>query len=99
MKTHETELAHLLRFGWPPVIGALTFTTMALISPTPTQFKNTHGFYEVAYALSLMAAVGYTIRLRPSLHGGKRSLAWKINGLYVCGYVLIIVIGLMSMLR
>jgi hypothetical protein len=98
METRARALAHLLRFGWPAVMGALTFATMALQSPTQSQFRETHGFYEVALIWSLMAAAGYTIRLRPSQHGGKRSLAWMINGLYVCGGVLIIVIGLMSML-
>jgi hypothetical protein len=74
---------HFVRFAWPPILGVVTFATLALRAPTNIQLRHTHGFYELGLLLSLFAAIGYTIRLRPSANGGNKSWVWMINAIYL----------------
>ena len=92
MKTSKAGFIHTLRFGWPPALGLATGAVLALLSPTSVQFRNTHAFYEIAFAVSFLAAAGYTVRLRPSASGGKKTFVWILNGVYF-GCLLTIILG------
>jgi hypothetical protein len=94
MSVRISLLMHFVRFAWPPALGATVFTTLALLRPTEIEFRNTHGFYSICILLSLIAAGGYTIRLRPTANEGKRSLAWIVNGLYLFVWAIALVVSM-----
>jgi len=64
--TDEPPEGQVIRYWWPPVVwvGALAAGCVTA-SVSRKAFMNTHGYFEIATVIALMAAVVYAIRLRP----------------------------------
>ena len=76
-------VSHTFRYTWPVILGLGTFVAGMLFS-TEENFRYTHGYYEVAFLVSLIAAIGYTIKLNPKKQGNEKSSAWYI----LCGFLI-----------
>ena len=62
----ERPTRHPATFCWPPFLSIVPFIVGHFLGATqPEAFRHTHGYFEIAMVIGLIAAVGYTIRLWP----------------------------------
>lgn len=62
----EKPTRHPATFCWPPFLAIVPLVIGSLLGATqPETFRHTHGYFEIAMMIGLMAAVGYTVRLWP----------------------------------
>jgi hypothetical protein len=55
-----------IRYWWPPVVWVVSLGAGYVTASVSRQlFMSTHGFFEIAAMVALMAAIIYAIRLRP----------------------------------
>lgn len=95
----EKPMRHPATFCWPPFLAIVPVTVGYFLGSTqPETFRHTHGYFEIAMMIGLMAAVGYTVRLWP--HRADR--LFKVPIYVNLGFIILaacgMVVGLFSLL-
>ena len=77
-------------YCWPPILAIVpVFLGQALGATSPETFRSTHGYYEIAAAVGLMAAFSYTLRLWPHRSDPRLRVPFHLN----LAFILFPVIG------